>query len=273
MSSHCSRPEHAPERRAPAAPLSYGGSVSDPLDELALAPPAQFVATRSRIVADLKAAGEQDEAKRVGKLRRPTQVQWALNVAVREHADLAAGWLSAVASAQSAGTGDLRTALAAVRAATGALAKAAGTRTAIGGVAQLLTEAASDPELAARVSEGTLGLGVDSAPSPLPVAAQPKRAPRSDAALKRALASVELARSALDVARSERQRADEAVAAAAAELDDARERARAAEQAHIAAERRRAAAERLMVDAQTDLERATAKVERLGSDGPSEPAS
>jgi hypothetical protein len=49
------------------------------LDELYREHPESFVAGRDRLAKDLRAAGERDEADRVGKLRRPTVAAWLIN--------------------------------------------------------------------------------------------------------------------------------------------------------------------------------------------------
>jgi hypothetical protein len=49
------------------------------LDELYHEQPEGFVAGRDRLVKDLRAAGDRDEAERVKKLRRPTIAAWLIN--------------------------------------------------------------------------------------------------------------------------------------------------------------------------------------------------
>ncbi|EWT02754.1 hypothetical protein N865_04775, partial [Intrasporangium oryzae NRRL B-24470] len=49
--------------------------------------PGEFVAERSRLVAEAKAAGESSLAKEIGALRRPTVAAWAVNHFVRTHPD------------------------------------------------------------------------------------------------------------------------------------------------------------------------------------------
>ena len=49
------------------------------LDELYREHPESFVAGRDRLAKDIRAAGERDEADRVGKLRRPTVAAWLIN--------------------------------------------------------------------------------------------------------------------------------------------------------------------------------------------------
>ncbi|RKS67773.1 hypothetical protein BZB76_6725 [Actinomadura pelletieri DSM 43383] len=60
---------------------------SSAADELYGVRPAEFVATRKRLVEDAKAAGDAPLAKRVGALRRPTLSAWAVNLLARSAAD------------------------------------------------------------------------------------------------------------------------------------------------------------------------------------------
>lgn len=45
--------------------------------------PSEFVAARSAVVAQLKAAGDKDGAKVIGALKKPTRTAWAINQVVR----------------------------------------------------------------------------------------------------------------------------------------------------------------------------------------------
>ena len=58
------------------------------LDELYAVDPADFMATRKQLVADLRAAGDAGAAKELGAARRPTNAAWALNQLARRHGDL-----------------------------------------------------------------------------------------------------------------------------------------------------------------------------------------
>ena len=49
--------------------------------------PGQFVALRSQLVAEAKAAGDKELATAIGALRRPTVAAWAVNHFVRAHPD------------------------------------------------------------------------------------------------------------------------------------------------------------------------------------------
>src|SRR3954467_10186383 len=82
------------------------------LDALYAGPPGEFIATRNALAKELKAAGEADEAARVGGLRRPTKLAAELNRLARERPGEMAALLDAeeaLADAQSAlleGKGD-----------------------------------------------------------------------------------------------------------------------------------------------------------------------
>ena len=54
------------------------------LDELYREHPDRFVAGRDRLVKELRAAGDRDEADRLRKLRRPTVAAWLINRAALE---------------------------------------------------------------------------------------------------------------------------------------------------------------------------------------------
>ena len=58
--------------------------LSDAARDLFALPPEEFVAARDRLAAELKDAGNADEAAEVKKLRRPSIVAWAVNAATRE---------------------------------------------------------------------------------------------------------------------------------------------------------------------------------------------
>ena len=63
-------------------------SLDAALDELYATDPSEFVATRKRLAADLRAAGAKDAAKELQAARRPSTAAWALNQLARQHADL-----------------------------------------------------------------------------------------------------------------------------------------------------------------------------------------
>ena len=70
--------------------MSDGGArdLEGALDELYAVDPADFMATRKQLVADLRAAGDAGAAKELGAARRPTNAAWALNQLARRHRDL-----------------------------------------------------------------------------------------------------------------------------------------------------------------------------------------
>lgn len=73
-------------RQTATVPEHNNADVSD-ASELYTLPPDQFTAARDRLAKRLGAEGEVEEAKRVGKLRKPSVAAWALNRAARNHPD------------------------------------------------------------------------------------------------------------------------------------------------------------------------------------------
>jgi hypothetical protein len=67
----------------PRAPRQTG--LEGALDELYGVDPSEFVATRKRLVAGLRASEDADAAKQLASARRPTNAAWALNQLVRRH--------------------------------------------------------------------------------------------------------------------------------------------------------------------------------------------
>jgi len=74
--------------------------------------PKDFVTARDLLAKQLRGEGDQDEAKVVKALRRPTVPIWALNVAARERSDQVDDLLTSSAGAQAAKGKDVRDALA-----------------------------------------------------------------------------------------------------------------------------------------------------------------
>src|SRR5579875_1097010 len=64
--------------------MDYLGQAAD---EAYAADLDDFVATRSSWAKRARSHGDRDAAKRIGALRKPTVVGWALNRWVRDHAD------------------------------------------------------------------------------------------------------------------------------------------------------------------------------------------
>jgi len=58
------------------------------VDDLYVLPPEQFTAARDALSQRFKAEGDAEEAKRVGKLRKPSVAAWALNRAARSKPEL-----------------------------------------------------------------------------------------------------------------------------------------------------------------------------------------
>jgi hypothetical protein len=64
----------------------------------------QFTAARDGLVRRLRADGDEEEAKRVGKLRKPSVAAWALNQAARRHAKTVDQLLASHQQLRSAGS-------------------------------------------------------------------------------------------------------------------------------------------------------------------------
>jgi hypothetical protein len=72
------------------------------IDDLYAVPLEDFVAARDDLARELAAAGDDDEAKRVKSLRKPTITAWTLNHLARERPDLIAALVEAHAALRSA---------------------------------------------------------------------------------------------------------------------------------------------------------------------------
>lgn len=99
--------------------------------------PAEFVASRTALVKEARAAGDREAARRIGALRRPSVAAWALNQlahqrapVIDELADIGARLRHATSALDAAGLAELRgprdTALAALVAAASEAANAQG---------------------------------------------------------------------------------------------------------------------------------------------------
>jgi hypothetical protein len=103
--------------------------TDDPLAELFAKPPAEFTAARNALAKDLRKEGDEEEAKRVLALRRPTAALWAANqLATRDEEDLEAlvEATDRMRKMQGRGTGDeLRAAMGEQRSALARLESAA----------------------------------------------------------------------------------------------------------------------------------------------------
>jgi hypothetical protein len=144
------------------------------LDELYREHPEGFTAARDRLVKDLRAAGERDEADRVKRLRRPTLAAWLINRAALESPaelerfstasqdleraqNLALEGREEGAAEWRAAAAEERDATASVVDAAKRLARAAGhppSERALELVGETLRAATGDPELRARVLAG-----------------------------------------------------------------------------------------------------------------------
>ena len=148
----------------------------DPVDDLFLVPPEEFVAARNALAKQLRAGGERERAAEVAALRRPSVPDWALNVVAHEHAGELEPFLAAAQESReaqrAAASGregvDLRGALQGLRAASEAAVKAAlgavkGAGKATGAlaapVATRLQEVAASVGLSDQLRAGRLGTG------------------------------------------------------------------------------------------------------------------
>ncbi len=266
-------------------------------------PLTEFVAQRDALARTLRSAGKRAEASEVKALKKPKAVAWALDAG--GHADPAAvsevaAAVAAVEAAQADG-GDVREALARLRAAESALVDAArGAAHSLDHpvdqtlLASALRAVVGDPESLAALRAGRLvdapaagGFGTSPAAStPVTRASRPNRgraAPRADgepaptetdaaaiAAARRAVSAAErAARAATNTAR----KAAHAAAAAERKASDASEQAaaaqRRADEAEQVAQRARSDADarsRAAEDAAADLKAANEALRTLGGD-------
>jgi hypothetical protein len=245
------------------------------LDALYAGPPAEFVAGRDRVAADLRRAGDGARAAAVKALRRPTVAAGALNRVALEQPAIVAEFIDTsdgLRRLQEAGDDPaaLRDAITAHRAARRALLDAADAMLSEGGaapaaldeIAATLDAAALDDPLAAAVTAGRLEKAGGSAsafstlqpnpdapkpqPSPRRRPEPPTRAPRpardpADAREQRRQAArdarILAAASRVDEARRDVDTAEAALAEAGAELRAARRAVDDAQRAHDAAAR------------------------------------
>jgi hypothetical protein len=197
-------------------------------DELADAPPEDFVAARDELAKRLKAEGNAEEATAVKKLRKPTVGRWVTEQVRRRHADDVDALRvasSEVAQAQEAAVtrGDrdaLRDATAKRRDATEAVGRAVDEVLASSGrPAQYRDEALStiESDVNAEIAAGTFGLRDD-----LELPKRPKKkAPTRDLAAERRAAQ---AQRAIDAAEDRVRLARHELANAESDLAALRER-------------------------------------------------
>jgi hypothetical protein len=184
-------------------------TIVDRLDDaiahqLLATPPDEFVAARNALVKQLKAGGERDTAAEVAALRRPSWVDWALNVAAAEHAADVERFAEAAELMREAQRGavtgrggvDLRTAMTGLRDRTAELARRVNsvltdnTRPAAlpevtERLAEIATSDASTEQLRAGLllgdaaADGGLGFGdADTTDGPAPRTPKPKPKPK-----------------------------------------------------------------------------------------------
>lgn len=93
--------------------------LDDAIAQVYAQPPSDFVAARTALVKELKAAKRKDAAASVAVLRRPTKLAWAVGEAVRRSPEPAAAYFGAIGALAEPGdlrqrTADLRSAVAAL---------------------------------------------------------------------------------------------------------------------------------------------------------------
>lgn len=78
------------------------------LDPLFAAPREDFVEARKKLVAELRARGQKEDAKIVASIQKPTATAWAINRVATHHAEALANFLKAVSRLRAAQTDALR---------------------------------------------------------------------------------------------------------------------------------------------------------------------
>jgi hypothetical protein len=259
------------------------------LEELFRTPPDGFVAARNALVAELKGAGEREQAARIAALRRPSAVDWALNVASADDRKELEAFVSAAGAGREAQAAalegrseGLREAVGALRAASAALARrasAVATRAGVRGataaaVANRLGAVAADPGLSDQLRAGRLGAGgaSDAGPEPAdatdadPFAAhrstprppprpRPPRSPKAgDTPGKRAGTSVRASKRRDDALARELAEAERARETLHAEAERATERLRRADDDLFRSQKAVAKAEAAAAKAQAALQ-------------------
>jgi hypothetical protein len=247
------------------------------LRELYTTPPAQFVAARTRLVKERRAAKEREAATALGKLRKPALVDWALNVVAAEHGKDVAAFLDAagaVREAQAAAiegrTGpDVRGALRDLRDHSGQVLglaqevlSGAGRDAAAetGSVAGRLTEISASSDASAQLAASVLGSAVIvprdlfSEPPKARSKAAPAKRTSEERQRKREIAEASKAR---DAAARAADRASAAADKAAAAVRNVERQLDKARETLDAAERERDDAARRLEEADDALRRAT----------------
>jgi hypothetical protein len=247
-------------------------------------PPEDFVAARDQLAARLKNEGDTDTAAAVKRLRRPSVVAWAVNVAARERPDGVQALLEAGEDLRreqrrmlsGGGTDGLRRATEVRRSAVGALADVAvhalddrggGADTHRDQIAQTLEAASLDEELGGRLRSGTLerearpdaGFGAIEGFQVLTGGAEEQVESEAEGSRADDVAAGRRARS------TPKQRADaeEKARARAGEAKEAERRATAAERTAERAERRGGELRRRAEEAESAAREAEVEARRL----------
>ncbi|CAM3559249.1 hypothetical protein [Smaragdicoccus niigatensis] len=263
--------------------------LDDIVGELYSVDPADFIPLRAERIKAAKRAGDKDLAAEIGKLRKPTLVAWAVNLASRQLQSELAGLLQlgdALRDAQRHLSGPQLKKLTAQRQqVVGALAKRVGdlaaenghplNETAIREVGESLSAALADPDVAAKVRSGTLaaaatysGFGPAGLSSVKEPAAKQVEAPESDDQAEKQ-AELEAARTELKKRRTEAEAAKSAVVDARNRLSDIDERiSKLRDELERAEQERQFArsAERSAEDTRRSAERAVHEAERRVED-------
>ena len=268
------------------------------LRELYSTPPADFVAARNQLVKDRRAAKDREAAAALGKLRKPSLADWALNVVAVRHGDDVAAFLDAAGTVRDAQAAaiegrkgpDIRSALRDLREHSGqvlsraqeVLAEAGRDAGAEAGVvASRLTEVSANDEASAQLAAGVLGseglikpelFGELEAASGRRAAtgraekrsAAPKKQPAAAATKARKEDQQALSRAtrARDVAAKNLTRADAAVEKAAAAVRNAERQLEQARAGLSAAEADRDGIARQLADAEDDVGAAEKALDR-----------
>jgi hypothetical protein len=262
--------------------------LDDIVSELYSIDPADFIPRRAERVKEAKKSGDKDLATEIGKLRKPTLVAWAVNLASRELKTEFAGLLQlgdALRDAQRHLSGPQLKKLTAQRQqVVGALAKRVGelaeenghplNETAIREVGESLNAALADPDVAAKVRAGTLvaaatysGFGPAGLSSVKAPSAKKAEAPEPDdkaekqaeleaarAELKQRRAEAEAAKSAVVEARNRLSDIDERISQLRDELDRAEQERQFARSTERSTEDARRTAERAVHEAELRVE-------------------
>ena len=221
-----------------------GGKLQRAIAELYAEPLDGFVPRRTELARELRTAGDRDGANVVKALRKPSRLAWALNAGVRRDADAFARLDAAAAAtiAAQAGNGDVRAAMAELRAAVRAFAGVAAASAHDAGhpletsaLTNTVLAVLGRPESLEQLRNGQLvetpdGGGLDFlANLPAPPDSAPVSAPSAPAAVRDR---------AGDAARAMARRAADALAAAQREADVASQALQTAESDLAGAESR-----------------------------------